>query len=77
MGQVLVRNLSDDVISALKIKAELKGHSLEQELRRILEAAAPFTVEERLAFSKHIRDRSYGAGRQPSEDLLRADRDER
>jgi plasmid stability protein len=33
MGQVLIRNLDDRVIERLKTKAELKGRSLEQELR--------------------------------------------
>jgi len=33
MGEVLVRNLDDHVIELLKHKAEIKGHSLEQELR--------------------------------------------
>jgi plasmid stability protein len=36
MAQVIVRNLDDEVVSSLKLKAELKGHSLEQELRDIL-----------------------------------------
>jgi plasmid stability protein len=36
MGQVLVRNLDDRVIESLRAKAELKGCSLEQELRDIL-----------------------------------------
>ena len=40
MGQVLVRNLDDRVIESLKTKAELKGHSLEQELRDVLTNAA-------------------------------------
>ncbi len=40
MGQVIVRNLDDKVIAALKAKAELHGHSLEQELRAILSGAA-------------------------------------
>ena len=33
MGQVIVRNLDDHIIDALKTKAEMRGHSLEQELR--------------------------------------------
>ena len=45
MGQVLVRNLDDQVIESLKTKAELKGHSLEQELREVITAAAPLTPE--------------------------------
>ena len=34
MGQVLIRNVDDKTIESLKLKAEQKGHSLEQELRR-------------------------------------------
>ena len=55
MGQVIVRNLDDKVIAALKAKAELHGHSLEQELRAVLSAAARTNAEERLALADHIR----------------------
>jgi plasmid stability protein len=30
-----VRNLDDEVVSSLKLKTQLKGHSLEQQLRDI------------------------------------------
>ena len=49
MAQVIVRNLDEQVVSSLKLKAELHGHSLEQELREILKRAAELTVEEKLA----------------------------
>jgi antitoxin FitA len=51
MGQVLIRNLPDDLIETYKTKARLKGISLEQELRDTLEAEAqrPYTPQERLA----------------------------
>ena len=52
MGQVLVRNLDDRVIDNFKTKAELKGLSLEQELRNLITAAAPLTPEEKVALSK-------------------------
>ena len=56
MGQVLIRNLDDAVIRAIKLKAELKGHSLEQELRDIIgRAANPATVEEKVAMSRRLR----------------------
>jgi antitoxin FitA len=55
MGQVLVRNLDDQVIESLKTKAELKGHSLEQELREVITAAAPLTAEEKVALSRRLR----------------------
>jgi len=55
MGQVLVRNLDDRVIERFKTKAELKGHSLEQELREVITAAAPLTPEEKVALSRKWR----------------------
>ena len=55
MGQVLVRNLDDRVIESLKTKAELKGHSLEQELRDILTNAAPLTAGEKIALFSKLR----------------------
>ena len=36
MGQVLVRQLSDEVVDRLKERAKRNGRSLEQELREIL-----------------------------------------
>ena len=55
MGQVLVRNLDDRVIESLKTKAELKGRSLEQELREVLTNAAPLTPAEKIALFKKLR----------------------
>jgi antitoxin FitA len=55
MGQVLVRNLDDKVIKNFKTKAELKGHSLEQELRDLITAAAPLTPDEKAALSQKWR----------------------
>ena len=36
MPKVVVRNLDDQMVTALRHKAELHGHSLEQELRLTL-----------------------------------------
>jgi plasmid stability protein len=55
MGQVLVRNLDDRMIEQLKHKAEIKGHSLEQELRDIITAAAPLTADKKLALARRLR----------------------
>ena len=55
MGQVLVRNLDDRVIESLKTKAELKGRSLEQELREVLTNAAPLTSGEKIALFQKLR----------------------
>jgi plasmid stability protein len=58
MGQVLVRNLDDRVIESLKIKADLRGHSLEQELRDVLTNAAPLKPEEKVTLFRKLRDLS-------------------
>ncbi|MEO3435309.1 hypothetical protein [Inquilinus sp. CAU 1745] len=76
MAQVVVRNLEDRVVQNLKIKAELHGHSLEQELRDILSDAAKLSREERLSIIDRIRAMAP-AQTSDSADLVRADRDSR
>ena len=56
MGQVLVRNIPEAVIEAFKMKARLKGTSLEQYLREFLAQHATMGDVERLAFVRGIRD---------------------
>ena len=55
MGHVLVRNLDDGVIERLKRRAEIKGHSLERELRDVITAAAPLTAGEKVALARRLR----------------------
>ncbi len=74
MGQVIVRNLDDKVIAALKAKAELHGHSLEQELRAILSGAAKPNAEERLALADRIRAMTPRKRQTNSTVLIREDR---
>ena len=57
MGQVLVRNVGDDTMESYRLDAKLKGHSLEQELRGVLEEHKPFTPEERVAAARDFRSR--------------------
>ena len=77
MGQVIIRNLDNRVIESLKLKAELKGHSLEQELREILKRAALPTVEERLASIDRVSAMRKTTTRLLSEDVVRKIRDRR
>ena len=56
MGQILVRNVSDQALSALKLKAKAKGNSLEQEVRNLIEANAPYSPQERLMASRQVRE---------------------
>jgi antitoxin FitA len=55
MMQILVRNLNEHVVTALRRKADLHGRSLEQELRLTLTSAARLTPEERVALARRIR----------------------
>jgi plasmid stability protein len=75
MGQLLIRNLDDRIIESLKLKAELKGHSLEQELRAILKEAAGPTPEERLAMIDRVRAMQKKPTKILSEDIIRKMRD--
>ncbi|MBI2312898.1 MAG: hypothetical protein HYU77_10390 [Betaproteobacteria bacterium] len=75
MGQVIVRNLDDETIAALKAKATLHGNSLEQELRRILAEAARPGPQERLALADQIRAMTPRKRQSDSTALVREDRD--
>ena len=77
MAQVIVRNLDDAVVSSLKFKAELHGHSLEQELREILKRAAELTPQEKLALVDRIVAKQKRPLEDDSTDLIREDRDSR
>jgi plasmid stability protein len=60
VSQVLIRNIAEDLIETYKIKARLKGTSLEQYLRDLMIQNAPFTAEERIKFSEEMLARSGG-----------------
>jgi plasmid stability protein len=77
MTQVIVRNLDDEVVASLKLKAKLKGRSLEQELRDILKRAAELTKEEKLALIDSIRAMTPRRLENDSSELIREDRDSR
>jgi plasmid stability protein len=75
MAQVLVRNLPEDVVARLKARAARRRHSLEQELRHILTAAARSGREEVLADMDRIRALTPKVPQTDSAELIREDRD--
>lgn len=78
MAQVIVRNLDDYVVLALKRKADIHGHSLEQELRDTLSEAARLTPAERIATAKRIRAMTPpGVTQTDSTSIIRRDRKRR
>lgn len=54
MAMLTVRNLSDEVHRALRVRAALHGHSMEAEVREILEAAV--TPEGRVKLGSLLAD---------------------
>jgi antitoxin FitA len=77
MAQVLIRQLYDQVVAALRARARARGVSLEQSLRDLLTAAARETdsLREELA---RLRATTPAAGRSLDvAALIREDRDGR
>jgi plasmid stability protein len=77
MPQLLLRNVSRDVVEALNRRAAEHGRSAEAEHRRILEEAL---CPGRAGFWERaaaLREETRGRIVVPSENLIRQDRDER
>ena len=81
MGQVLIRNLDDEVIARLKARAAEQQTSFEQSLREILTEAARPSRAELLAELERIRamtpPREPGKRYPTAEELVRQSRDSR
>ncbi len=75
MGQVLIRNLPDDVIEAHRRRAKALGRSLEQELRMLIESAAPYTAAEKLAIAEWAQSMTPPGPQTDVAILIREDRD--
>lgn len=75
MGQVIVRNLDDETIVALKARAAMRGNSLEQELRGILAQVTRPGPKERLALADEIRAMTPRKRQSNSTALVREDRE--
>lgn len=77
MGQLIVRNLDDRVIEALKARAARQERSLETEVRLILEAVAGRVVDiaEARARAERISRSLEGRPHSDSASLIRDDRD--
>ena len=79
MGQIVIRNLDDQVIADYREAAVRHNRSLEAELRSVLQQMRPRTPlarEELLAKLAEIRAMTpKGVKQTPAEDLVREDRD--
>jgi plasmid stability protein len=81
MGQVIIRNLDDDVIERHRSRAKARGLSLEQELRDVLTKVAKPDPDEYLAEMRRIRamtpEPPPGQRWMSAEELVRETRDSR
>lgn len=78
MGSLLVRNLDDALIEALKRRAARHGRSVEAEHRDILtEAVKADQRAEALRTLARLRAETAGTAQTPAEVLVRELRDER
>ncbi len=65
MAQLVVRNIGDDVKRRLKKRAEMHGHSMEEEVRQILQAAAYASPGSERGLGTRIANRFRGIGGLP------------
>ena len=77
MAQLLVRDVPQDVVEALKRRAAEHGRSAEAEHRVILEEALRAGRARFWERAAALREATRGRIPVPSEDLIRKDRDER
>ncbi|HEY3569423.1 MAG TPA: TraY domain-containing protein [Thermoanaerobaculia bacterium] len=75
MAQILVRDLSPDIVARLKNRAERNGRSLQGEVKAILESAAKLSMSEAREVAAQIRQSLRGKMTSDSADLLREDRE--
>jgi plasmid stability protein len=77
MGQVLIRNVDDAVLTALRERAATRGLSLEAELRDVLARAAGHPRADLAAEFAAVRAMTPKRRRRLAEHLVREGRDER
>ncbi|MGH6957350.1 MAG: FitA-like ribbon-helix-helix domain-containing protein [Caulobacteraceae bacterium] len=74
MGQILIRNLDDAVLDALRGRARDHGSSLEEEARQALAASVGLTRVEVLRRIEALHSKMGRVGGESTLDILRRDR---
>ncbi|HEY1935143.1 MAG TPA: hypothetical protein VGG99_24320 [Acetobacteraceae bacterium] len=77
MAQVLIRNVEDSVVAALRTRAAARGLPLEAELRDVLTRAAAHPRADIAAELAAVRAMTPRGRRRLAEHLVRDGRDER
>lgn len=75
MVQVLIRNLSDEVVEAHRRRVNSLGHSLEHKLGGLIESAAAHTTDEKLAVAEWSQSLTQPCAQTDAAILIREDRD--
>ncbi len=75
MASISVRNIDDDVIKGLKLRARVHGRSLEAQVRAILEENSRLSREEFIRIADEQAAATSGKVTSNSTDLIREDRD--
>jgi plasmid stability protein len=74
MASITIRNLDEAVLARLRILAQLKGVTIEEEARRILAEGAALTRRDIAAGARAIRARQK-PHKSRAQDLVREDRE--
>jgi plasmid stability protein len=74
MAQVLIRDLSSEVVARLKTRAKRRGRSLQYELKDILERASRQSAIEGRVLADRLRRQLAGRSHSDSVQLLKEDR---
>jgi antitoxin FitA len=74
VGQILIRNLDDAVLDALRGRARQRGSSVEEEARQALAASVGLTREEAVRRLNEVRERIGPLAGPSALDDLRLDR---
>jgi antitoxin FitA len=74
MGQILIRNLDDAVLEALRGRAQQRGSSLEEEARQALAASVGLTREEVIRRLDEVRAKIGVLPGESTTEILRRDR---
>jgi plasmid stability protein len=77
VGQVLIRNVDDTILHALRARANARGVSLEAELRDVLTRSAGHPRADLADEFAAVRAQTPGGKHRSAEDLVRESRLER
>lgn len=77
MGQILVRNVDDRIVSRLKARARKRGRSLQAEVRNILEQESRTVTADAWTLADSIRKSFGGRKFEDSAKIIRKLRDSR